>query len=247
MIKKMSDQPQYEFDHPKAGQFTSHLTDAECAAEMGKLLEAGWRSNFAQSLYNGFRQYGRFTDGQRPWAHKLVLERINGAKPKGQVIPGFKSIYDHMLACRQRREEGGKGLKQPKLYLDLFRVMLTGQQSKRPNHLAIALGGFGTDFYGYIDPEGNFEKYGKCTEEVLALLRRIAVDPERVISEVGKESGKCLYCGADLTQVQSKIAGCGKTCARNWAVWFPNAQETRAYLLDHPQVLTGSTDADRWS
>jgi hypothetical protein len=47
--------------------------------------------------------------------------------------------------------------------------------------------------------------------------------------------------------VQSKIAGCGKTCASNYGVDYPNAAQTRERLTENLDFLVGATDADRWS
>ena len=102
-------------------------------------------------------------------------------------------------------------------------------------------------FYGYINEAGELERYGACGNDVIDLLNRIACDPAREISAIGRESGLCCYCSAGLTQVQSKIAGCGKTCADKYGVWYPNAKETREYLPEHPAVLVGATDANKWN
>ena len=67
------------------------------------------------------------------------------------------------------------------------------------------------------------------------------------ISEIGKESGRCCYCFSELTQVQSKIAGAGKTCSANYRAWYPNAAETREFVEQNPEILDGATDADRWA
>jgi hypothetical protein len=99
-------------------------------------------------------------------------------------------------------------------------------------------------FYGFINAQGELNsKYG-VPQEVQDILTRVAQDPARVISEIGKESGRCCYCYAELTTVQSKIAGCGGTCARNYGVDYPNAARTREVLRDNPEILEGSSDAE---
>jgi hypothetical protein len=102
------------------------------------------------------------------------------------------------------------------------------------------------DFYGYIDDD-TFEPRRSANSDVISILQRVAVDPPRIISEIGRQSGRCCYCPAKLTQVQSKIAGCGKTCASNYGVDYPNAAQTRERLTENLDFLVGATDADRWS
>ena len=105
------------------------------------------------------------------------------------------------------------------------------------------------DFYGWIDTDGNM--FPTMTSKgmpdaVKDILRRVGQDPATVISQIGKESGRCCYCFAELSQVGSKIAGAGKTCATNYGAEYPKAAEIRQHILDHPGVLEGSSDRDKW-
>jgi hypothetical protein len=242
--------------------FTSPYTDAEIVTkliELGQANKLGSSTNFARDLVMGYRKWKKFTDRQRPHAHEMVISREQPQQPKGRLIAGFIAIYQHLQACRQRRDEGGAGLLSPMIAIGngepeilqgvRFVMKWTGPKSKRPNHVAVSeCAGYGQGkFYGYINEQGEFERYNACPDLVVQYLERITKNPRVEISAIGRESGLCCYCRAGLTQVQSKIAGCGKTCARKYEVWWPNAAETRTYVLDNPQVLRGATDQDRWS
>ncbi len=243
--------------------FQSPYTDAEIAAKIIELGKAGRLQggtlNFARSLIRDWQKYHRFTPRQRPYAHEMVISREQSAKPKGRLMPGFQGIYNHLRACRQRRDEGGAGLLNPMIAIGngeaeilqgvRFVLKWTGPKSKRPNHVSVAeCAGYGRGkFYGYIDENGQFERYNACPDLVVQYLQRITSDPAKEISAIGRESGLCCYCRAGLTQVQSKIAGCGKTCAQKYEVWWPNAAETRQYVAQNPAVLRGATDHERWA
>lgn len=243
--------------------FESPHTDAQAIIKLTQLGidgKLGSSTNFARDIIMGYRRHGRLTDRQRPFVHEMVVSREQPTKATttNPGILGFLTIFTHLQACRQRRDEGGTGLLKPMIAIGngdpailngvQFVMKWTGPKSKRPNHVAVSqCAGYGKgEFYGYINEKGEFDRYRSCPDLVLAFLKRIATNPRVEISAIGRESGLCCYCRAGLTQVQSKIAGCGKTCANKYDVWWPNAAETREYIETNPQVLIGSTDQNRW-
>lgn len=246
----------------KGNSFESTHTDQQVRDGLKAAIDAGdLRSNFAADLIAGRDRYGSWTPGRQAWAHKIYLEVLSRKQHDANKVlePGFEKIVSHLQAARDRRENGGAGLLNPMVRIgngdpavlngtQFCLKLVTSARSKHRGKVSVAQSSKfrGGDFYGYIDTEGNFDGYSRCTEHVKELLRRIAQDPVKVIVELGKESGLCCYCHAGLTQVQSKIAGCGKTCSRNYATWYPNAAETREYLVEHPQLLVGATDRTRW-
>jgi hypothetical protein len=237
----------------KGKSFDSPYSDNEVRDKLAQLVnDDKVRGQFPKDLLDGFANYGNWTERQRPWAHKFVHDAENPAPPASK-LPGFKTIVDHLRRCRERRDAGGAGLLNPMVRVELsgvkFTLKLAGPKSKNYGKVSVAEShrfGEGT-FYGWIDENGGFDRYRGCTNDVLALLQRIASDPASQINEIGKESGRCCYCWAELSQVQSKIAGCGKTCADNYGVPYPRAAETRAFIAEHPEVLVGATDAGKWS
>jgi hypothetical protein len=235
----------------KGETFESPYSDKEIFERLTAALEGGWNSRFAMDLCVAFNRYSRWTDGQRQWAHKLVIDR---EKPREvNLVAGFKPIVDHLRHCRESRDAGGKGLLNPMVRIPLGEgeicLKLAGKNSRNPGYVSVASShkyGEG-QFYGWIDDDGNLDRRKSCGDDVIGLLNRVAADPANVINELGKELGRCCYCWAELSQVQSKIVGCGKKCASNYGVPYPNAAETREFVASHPEVLEGATDADRWS
>jgi hypothetical protein len=165
---------------------------------------------------------------------------------------GLGLVFAHMVNCRTSRDEGGKGLLNPQITLTVgdqdVVLKLTGPKSKNPNKVSVASShryGEGV-FYGYIDADGNFSSRRGLPVAVISILERIAQNPAQGIAEIGRESGRCCYCRIQLTTVQSKIAGYGKRCQMNYGGWYPTTDETRTFLMDHPEILDGASDADRW-
>jgi hypothetical protein len=239
----------------KNNDFESPYTDNEVARVFRQKVENGEiTSDFGRSLYEGARRYKRYTPGQIPWLHVLVAEaegRPTRPQPKTTSVGGYASIHQHLADCRKSREDGGKGLLHPMVGLKVGEqevvLKLAGAKSRHNGKVSVASDhryGHG-DFYGWIDEQGTFNTRG-CPQEVTDILDRVAVDPARVISEIGKESGRCCYCFAELTTVQSKIAGCGKTCADNYGVDYPRAAETRQVIAEHPEILEGASDREKW-
>jgi hypothetical protein len=237
----------------KNHDFESPYTNYEVAKRFRNLVEDQIiTGSFATSVYNGARQRGTYTQGQVPWLHVLVAQ-AEGRKTQHQMDQaGYKSIHEHLTNCREKRQKGGKGLLNPMVGLKVgdqeVVLKLAGKNSRNFGKVSVASSHrFGEgDFYGWIDGDGVFKPYGSVPKEVIGILDRVAVDPVRVISEIGKESGRCCYCFAELSTVQSKIAGCGPVCGDKWGAWYPNASEVRGFILDHPEILDGASDRDRW-
>lgn len=238
----------------KGIQFDSPYDNGQVAIEFRRLYESGQiQSDFAKSVYQGAKRFGKYTPGQLPWLHVFVA-KVEGrpTQPPVAAIGGFQLIHAHLADCRKSRDDGGKGLLYPMVGLEVggqnVVLKLAGPKSKQNGKVSIASDhryGQG-QFYGYIDENGDLEARKPVPQAVLDILDRVAQDPARVISEIGKESGRCCYCFAELTTVQSKIAGCGKTCADNYRTEYPNTAETRQYVLGHQEILEGASDRDKW-
>ena len=235
--------------------FESPYTNTAAGMEFRRLIENGdlEGNDFAASLYAGARRHGSYTARQMPWLHVIIANHENRPTGRPTVTPitGLKSIHSHLANCRKSKEDGGKGLLHPTVGLQVggqtVVLKLAGAKSKHNGKVSVASDhrfGHG-DFYGYIDENGNFDTR-RPVQAVNDILARVAVDPARVISEIGKESGRCCYCFAELTTVQSKIAGCGKTCADNYGVNYPRAADVRHFIDRDASVLDGASDREKW-
>lgn len=241
-------------------QFDSPYTDHEAAQTFRTMVETGRiDSDFAKSLYHGAKKHGAYTARQIPWVHVIVAQAEG--RPTRPVAPStgnlittnYIKVVEHLSRCRQSREQGGKGLLNPVVGLTVNgqRVVLklAGKKSRHQGKVSVASDhryGQG-QFFGWIEPNGTFRAYRETPQTIAAILDLLADDPAAAIAAIGKESGHCCYCFAELSTVQSKIAGCGEKCASNYGVAYPSAAETRQHIQQHPDVLDGASDRDRWN
>lgn len=237
----------------KGIDFESPWDNVEVAVKFKRLVENGsLSSDFALSLYEGGKRSGKLTARQIAWVHVIVAQHEGIDIDSSKNLGGFELIHEHLANCRKSRDNGGKGLLNPVVSLTVgdqtVALKLAGARSRNAGKVSVASDhrfGFG-DFYGWISSDGSLESRGGVPEAVVEILRRVAVAPSVVISEIGKESGRCCYCLAELSTVQSKIAGAGRKCSENYGVFYPNTQEARDFIKDHPEVLDGASDFDRW-
>lgn len=242
----------------KGINFTSPYTDGEVAQTFRGLVETGKiTSQFGLSLYHGAKKHGAYTVRQIPWVHVIVAQAEGRAtRPvapaTGSLITtNYIKVVEHLSRCRQSRDEGGKGLLHPMVGMTVdgqhVVLKLAGRKSRHEGKVSVASDhryGHG-QFFGWIEKDGRFNTKN-APAKVMHILDLLADDPAAAIAAIGKETGRCCYCFAELSTVQSKIAGCGETCARNYGVTYPNAAQTRQHIEQHPDVLDGASDRDRW-
>jgi hypothetical protein len=212
-------------------------------------------NDHADRLIAGYRRYGSWKNYHEAWAafhvarvdHPERFQQGNRTQPAS--VTGMQPIVDHLRGALDH-------LKSPVIVLEVGDepnvqtvVLKYNTRGKKPGSVGVSQSTrFGEgQFYGYIVDDEFEPRSSTNGTDVVSILQRVAADPARVISEIGRQSGRCCYCPAKLTQVQSKIAGCGKTCARNYDIDYPNAARVREILSDQPEFLVGATDADRWS
>lgn len=238
-IKSRFGEQKFESNHPDQNALHARLKALVSSKEIV--------SEHADRLVSGFIKYGGWKDYHEAWAAWHVAKHDHPERFQAgnhtKAVTGMLAILTHLL-------NAAKTLKRPVIVLEVEEttvVLKLNTGGRRPGTVAVSESPRFREgaFYGYIDQD-EFEARGEC-DEVIEILQRVAVDPARVISEIGRQSGRCCYCPAKLTQVQSKIAGCGKTCSDNYGVEYPNAARTRTVLLECPDYLVGATDADRWS
>jgi hypothetical protein len=242
-VKSSHGQHTFESNHPNQQALHARLAALVSSKEI--------ESEHASRLVDGYIRFKGWKDYHEAWAAFHVAkhdhpERFQaGNRTRNALVTGMLAIVQHLVNASQT-------LKRPVIVLeveDTTVVLKLNTGGRRPGTVAVSESTRFREgqFYGYIDQD-SFEPRDSVTgTDVVEILQRVAVDPARVISEIGRQSGRCCYCPAKLTQVQSKIAGCGKTCSDNYGVEYPNAARTRSILLECPDYLVGATDADRWS
>tara|TARA_R110000787_G_scaffold9902_1_gene34235 strand:+ start:2843 stop:3469 length:627 start_codon:yes stop_codon:yes gene_type:complete len=190
------------------------LTDAEAAEEL-----ANATSNFGQSLLAGFKKHGSWTDGQRPWAHKLAIEALGECEDgeDGPEGPKFPALVDLLHGAAE-------SLKWPRIVAGfddgMIRLGIAGERSRHHGSVNVTSDGGYDDrqWYGRISKTGEFQPSRNCPEWVVEALTEFDADPAAIASVHGQRFGNCCFCGKDLTTKESLAAGWGPTCADHWGL-----------------------------
>lgn len=147
----------------------------------------------------------------------------NRYPPRESVaLPSVTGVVELLLRAK------AAGLQYPKLWLQFadespLRISVAGEQSRTPGFLMLTDGEpFGMNkFYGRISPAGALElgrDSGARREELVALLTRLAREPEKVAAEYGHLTGHCCFCSRRLSDDRSISVGYGQTCARKFGL-----------------------------
>lgn len=197
---------------------------------------------FASSLINGCRQYGRFSDRQLPWVHKLIARAKQEGREGGE---GFKqparldltavvAMFDHAKA---------KGMKRMKIRFESedgrrFAVSPAQATSKNAGMYYVKNG---DTYLGKITCDGEFKgAYGIDNDAVVAAqaaLVEFNKDPAGKAKAYGRLTSSCCFCGLELNDPRSVMAGYGPICAENYGLPIPSMKEALAYVEQHAPQL----------
>lgn len=140
--------------------------------------------------------------------------------PSGQALDlgTFADVYALF-------EKAKKHLKAPAIRLNVagreYKLYVATQRSRVPGAINVVDDrpyGAG-EWYGRIDAEGRFTQgRAKAPVELVQALHALAEDPETVAGEYGQLTGRCCFCGRELTDERSTAVGYGVTCAKNYGL-----------------------------
>lgn len=160
----------------------------------------GWRANLVEAC-------------------RTMIEdvRVQAAKKAEAVaaLPTFPCLQIFELLIRS----AGK-LKSPRISFQgatPVQFKLAGPHSKHAGQVIVTDGGpFGmSQWYGTITKLGVWNRSGKVTPEVEAVVQAFAADPVGYAAAYGKKSGRCCFCGKTLETPESLAVGYGPVCAEH--------------------------------
>jgi hypothetical protein len=75
---------------------------------------------------------------------------------------------------------------------------------------------------GRIDATGELSITSDCDQAFLALIDEFETDPEKVVAEYGRKTGRCCFCKLKLTDRRSEEMGYGPVCAMRFQLPWGN-------------------------
>ncbi len=181
---------------------------------------------FATSMLAQLEKTNNLSIKQWFWIGKLADRASNPAKPTPMVNVGeFEGVYALFATAK-------KHLKFPKIRLQTTTGMpvvlaVAGPRSKQPGVINITDGGRYPDnkWYGRILTDGTWQQgKSEVPQEIVSLVKALALDPVTTASEFGRLTGNCCFCAKGLTDERSTQVGYGPICAGHYGLPWGNKQ-----------------------
>lgn len=209
----------------------SSLSDSEVA----QALRAAPPSTFGSSLLDTWIRYGRWSEQQRAWAHKLVRDNANrqtAPKPEATFQPAYGNARERvetlLLPKLRAWLDGLQSQAQVKLVHEMTRSEFVLRRGKigtrsegrwvikmRSKPLNVYKGAIMAD--GSFRPDMNSRTLQFDLKDVLLAAEQ---DPLQAAVNYGRVTGSCSFCSHLLTDQRSVSVGYGPICAeRNGLPW----------------------------
>lgn len=193
-----------------------------------------WAANTSADLVRSWQRYGSLTPKQASLLEKLVAEAE--AKQAKQDAPKAERL-DLTKINEMFDTARGNGLKRMALrFVDeagaRFTVSPAAATSRNAGMLYVKSADDG--YLGKIDGQGVFHgawnTAGDATTKAQAALVEFSRDPVGKSKLYGELTSSCCYCGKDLDDPRSVMAGYGPICAGNWGLPIPSMAEAKAWV-----------------
>lgn len=190
----------------KGQTYNSELTGNQVAEYLETHLTA---NTFVASLLAARKQWGKWSQKQGEWAHKLCLDHkaANAQKADQTNLSGIE--FPQLIAFLSRPTK----LKRIKLtFVHGDGEVSIKKASTDEKGFWIAKNG---KLVGQLRRDGKLSDRG-ITPDIACLLDEMEVNPQAVAAGHGKKTGCCCFCGLDLTDDRSVSAGYGPICAGHY-------------------------------
>jgi hypothetical protein len=199
--------------------FETPYSDEEAASKvLGSREES---ESFFVELAEEYQESGSLSEAQRPYLHKGALQ-ADGSWDDGSPdsVDGFEAIVGHF------EEAHASGLSYPSIKIveeapePGLRMYRASSRSSRPGSVAVT-DAEGEAFWGRIRKNGTFHPRESVPEWAVEVLEEFASDPALIARKEGQVTGKCCFCGLELTEEGSISVGYGPICAENFGLSHP--------------------------
>ena len=176
---------------------------------------------FVCSLLDNYEKRNALSQKQWDWVVRLAAKYT---QPNEITVGSFAGVYQLIFQARAH-------LRYPKIRLVIrnddidypVALSMSGPKSKYPDTINVTDGApYGENiWYGRIYPDGKFDFSAKAESspvfsQVVALLARLAEQPEKVAGDHGKLTGHCCFCNRSLEDKRSTDVGYGPICAEHF-------------------------------
>jgi hypothetical protein len=173
---------------------------------------AGATFDFAVSLREAVRKWGRLTDGQRAALDRCILrdaERTEQRATQAVARQTLSTAIDASTIKAAFDAARASGLKRPGLICGTVDFSLAPDHGRNPGAIYCKV----SDRYVGMIIDGRFKAGRDCTAEDTQAILAIAADPLGAAVEHGRKTGRCACCNRTLTDPVSVERGIGPICA----------------------------------
>jgi hypothetical protein len=165
------------------------------------------RFEFAQSMFDDLRRYGRLTERQLAACERCVerAQTRRTAVVSAEATERLRAAFDHAKA---------NGLKHPKMRFSGVTASLAGASSKNAGAIYIKRDKL---YLGKI-AGGRFFGSRDCTDGARDSVLAAMADPLAAAVAYGRATGTCSCCGRALSDPISVARGIGPVCAGNFGL-----------------------------
>ena len=174
---------------------------------------------FHADMLEALRKYGSLTERQeaavRNATAKFAEAVARRAAEKAEREAGAPVLS--MAKIREGFDNALRHLKRPKLRIADVQFSLAPATGRNAGCIYVKQGSdFDAPYLGKITPEDKFLRSRECSDELAAIVAKVAADPKAAAEAHGHEYGQCSCCGRELTNPESVARGIGPICAERW-------------------------------
>ena len=184
--------------------------------EYAWLLDACSRGfSFAVAMADALAQYGTLTEKQMATVQRLVVQdaerKARWAREQAEREANAAAV-DVTRIATAFETAASKGLKRPKLRLDVFTFSPAPKTGTNAGAIYVKEG---ETYLGKI-LGGKFTRSFVCTAEQEDGITRAASDPVAAATAYGQRTGNCACCNRELTAKESLERAIGPICAEKF-------------------------------
>lgn len=217
----------------KPHEFESTLSDNDAATAVGLLLTTGRVADgvdrFLKDLYSQYKQGRPLSDAQLAWLHYYASGRQPGKQANAADNAKIAALDGSRLIDMFRRAQGQGGeikLQCPQMFVKIHghevKLKLCGPGTKNPGGLYLTAG---DDYLGKITAEGRLMPVRQLFDGLADSLVEFCQDPQGFAVRFGRVTGRCCFCGLELSNRHSIYNGYGEICADHWGLPYGKAPD----------------------